>query len=290
MYGNLFCFACFFAVGTYLIVANLIGLPTLAATKAVVNIARQDKKQTQSIEAVIFQLSSKLVPYIKMDSYRKRRMAATLKSAGIAMTPEMYRARTYVSIALIGVCIIPCLLIFPLLSPVILFLTIMVFFKESRKADELLKEKREEIEYELPRFVATVAQELKASRDVLSILEFYKKSAGENFRSELEITIADMKSGNEETALTRFESRIGSAQLSDVIRGLISVKRGDNGAVYFEMLAHDFKQFEIQKLKLIAIKRPAKVRKYSFLMLACFLLVYLGVIGYQILSSFGSLF
>jgi len=290
MYGNLFCFACFFAVGTYLIVANLIGLPTLAATKAVVNIARQDKKQTQSIEAVIFQLSSKLVPYIKMDSYRKRRMAATLKSAGIAMTPEMYRARTYVSIALIGVCIIRCLLIFPLLSPVILFLTIMVFFKESRKADELLKEKREEIEYELPRFVATVAQELKASRDVLSILEFYKKSAGENFRSELEITIADMKSGNEETALTRFESRIGSAQLSDVIRGLISVKRGDNGAVYFEMLAHDFKQFEIQKLKLIAIKRPAKVRKYSFLMLACFLLVYLGVIGYQILSSFGSLF
>lgn len=38
---------------------------------------------------------------------------------------------------------------------------------------------------------------------------------------ELEITTADMKSGNLESALTRFETRIGSSMLSDVIRGLI---------------------------------------------------------------------
>lgn len=290
MYGILFGFACLFSIGIYLVSADLLGLPTLAATKAVVNIARQDKKQSQNLEAVLFRLSSKVAPFIHMDAYKKRKMEGILKSAGILLTPEMYLARAYVSTGLIALAVIPCLLFVPLISPVFVFLAIMVYFKETRSAEGIIKKKREDIEYELPRFVATVAQELKASRDVLNILDFYRKSAGESFRKELEITIADMKSGNEERALTRFESRIGSAQLSDVVRGLISVKHGDNGAVYFEMLAHDFKQLEIQRLKLIAMKRPGKVRKYSFMMLACFLLVYLGIIGYQILTSFGSLF
>ena len=86
------------------------------------------------------------------------------------------------------------------------------------------------------------------------------------------------------------EARIGSSMLSDVVRGLISVKRGDNGAMYFEMLNHDFKQVELQKLKLIAMKQPGKVKKYSFLMLGCFLLMYLGILGYAIINALGKMF
>ena len=109
-------------------------------------------------------------------------------------------------------------------------------------------------------------------------------------KRELEITIADMASGNEENALTRMESRIGSSMLSDVVRGLISVKRGDNGIMYFQMLSMTFKQLELQKLKLEAMKQPGKMRKYSFMLLGCFLLMYLGVLGYVVLEAFGELF
>ncbi len=42
-----------------------------------------------------------------------------------------------------------------------------------------------------------------------------------------------MKSGNYETALTRFETRIQSPMLSDVVRGLISVIRGGDDALVF---------------------------------------------------------
>ena len=49
-------------------------------------------------------------------------------------------------------------------------LAILLYFKESRKAEEKVTERREKIEGELPRFVATVEQELGASRDVLTIL------------------------------------------------------------------------------------------------------------------------
>ena len=78
--------------------------------------------------------------------------------------------------------------------------------------------------------------------------------------------------------------------LSDVVRGLIGVMRGDDSAVYFQMLAHDFKQMELQRLKKEAKKIPPKIRIFSFLMLLCFLMTYLAIIGYEILKSLGNMF
>ena len=278
------------AVGIYILLANILKLPRIAVTKAVLNVIRQDKKQTKILEVLVFDLSSKLANYIRLEEYKKRKLSSTLRSAGIKLTPETFIARAWVKTGLIATLLIPVMPIIPVLAPVIILLAITVFFRELRLADEILRQKREEIEYELPRFVSTISQALKASRDVTAILMSYQKSAGDSFRQELEITIADMKSGNEETALTRLEARIGSTMLSDVVRGLISVKRGDNGAMYFEMLNHDFKQVELQKLKLIAMKQPGKVKKYSFLMLGCFLLMYLGILGYAIINALGKMF
>ena len=278
------------AVGLYILLANILKLPRIAVTKAVLNVIRQDKKQTKILEVLVFDLSSKLANYIRLEEYKKRKLSSTLRSAGIKLTPETFIARAWVKTGLIAILLIPVMPIIPVLAPVIILLAITVFFRELRLADEILRQKREEIEYELPRFVSTISQALKASRDLTAILMSYQKSACDSFRQELEITITDMKSGNEETALTRLEARIGSTMLSDVVRGLISVKRGDNGAMYFEMLNHDFKQVELQKLKLIAMKQPGKVKKYSFLMLGCFLLMYLGILGYAIINALGKMF
>ena len=97
----------------------------------------------------------------------------------------------------------------------------------------------------------------------------------QEFGEELGVLVADMRSSSYEAALTRFEARLNSPMLSDVVRGLIGVLRGDNSVVYFQMLAHDFKQLELQKLKSEAQKIPPKIRVFSFLMLMCFLLTYL---------------
>ena len=171
-----------------------------------------------------------------------------------------------------------------------ILLGIMIYYKEIQKADEMLKEKREQIEEELYRFVSTITQELKNSRDVLSMLEHYKENAGAAFRKELDIVCADMRSSSYEAALTRFEARLNSPQLSDVVRGLIGVLRGDDGAVYFQMLTHDFKQTELQRLKAKAAKIPPKIRVYSFAMLMCFLATYFAIIIYEIIRSMGTLF
>ena len=169
-------------------------------------------------------------------------------------------------------------------------LAVLTWFKESRRADELVKARMELIEGELPRFVATIHQELAASRDVLRILENYKKHAGPDFGRELDVLTADMRSSSYEAALIRFEARMGSAIISDIVRGLIGILRGDDGRMYFQMLSHDLKALELQRLKAKAAKIPPKIRVFSFVMLMCFMMTYIVIIVYQIVNSLGSLF
>ena len=282
-------FGIFLGLGLFFLLANTLKIPYLRTSKAVMNTGRNDKKKSKSIEAILLGIAAKLGKIIPMDKYKKSRLESTLKSAGIKMTPETFTALAFVKAFCIALLAIPCSFIFPLVIPLVIILAVAVYFREIGKADEKMREKREAIEQELPRFVATVEQELKTSRDVLSIMENFKKHAGVHFAYELDVTCADMRSSSYEAALTRFEARIGSAQLSDVVRGLVSVIRGDDSAVYFKMLSHDFKLIELQRLKSQAQKIPPKIRVFSFGMLMLFLLTYLFVMGMQLIDSLGTM-
>ena len=279
-----------FAFGIYFIVADRLKIPYLKSSKAIMNMGRSDRKLTTAIEAVIMDLSIKLSRFIPMDRYKKNRLSATLKAAGISMTPECYQAHAILKALTVGLLIIPCLLIFPLMAIAVALLSVLVYFKEYQKADNQMQERRGEIETELLRFVSTMEQELKTSRDVLSILESFKKTTTPALADELGITCADMRSGGYEVALMRLEARVNSPQLSDVVRGLISVIRGDDGVMYFQMLAHDFKQMELRKLKALAQKIPGKIRIFSLIMLMCFLATFLIVIAVQVIQSLGVMF
>jgi len=283
-------FGLLFAVGLFFILAEVFKLPRLATGKAMLSATSQHKGKAKNLDVLIGSLSMKLAKHLPMDEYKKSRMKNTLKAAGMSQSPEEFMAFALVKALLVAIGVIPCLLVLPLLAPVLMFLAVMIYFKEIKKADEKLSAKREKIESELPRFVATITQELKASRDVLGILENFKKNAGEEFGNELDILTADMRSSSYEAALTRFEARINSPMLSDITRGLIGVLRGDEGGVYFQMLAHDMKQLELQRLKAQAMKIPPKIRVFSFIMLMCFLMTYMAIIVYEILRSLGGMF
>lgn len=283
-------FGMLLASGLFLILADVFKLPHLATNRAMITATREQKEKANNLEALLNGWAVVLAKYIPMNEYKKHRMKNTLQAAGMNQTPEEYMAFALLKSGLMGVGVILSLMIIPLLAPVLLFLTILIYFKEIKKADEKLSAKRAKIEFELPRFVATITQELKASRDVLGILENYKRNAGESFRYELDVLTADMRSGSYEAALTRFEARINSPMLSDITRGLISVLRGDDGAMYFHMLSHDMKQLELQRLKAKAMKIPPRIRVFSFLMLMCFVITYIVIIISEILRSLSGLF
>lgn len=286
-------FGVLLAGGLFFLAADILHLPTIATGKAMLAAGKATgcvAAKPKTTDAILKNAAVKLSKYIRMDEYKKSRMRNVLSAAGMEPEPELYTASAMVKAGAIGLGVIPSLMILPLLAPIILFLTVLIYFKEIRKADDALSEKREKIERELPRFSATVTQELKASRDVLSMLESFKKNAGEDFAAELDILTADMRSSSYEAALTRFEARFNSPMLSDITRGLIGVLRGDDSAVYFQMLSHDMKQLELQRLKAQAMKIPPKIRVFSFLMLMCFLMTYMAIIIYEIMHSLGGMF
>ena len=290
MKGLLFLFGGLLAYGLFLILADLLKLPYLRAAKAMLNAGRREKKAAKTLEAYLLSIAVRIAKHVPMDEYKRNRMRNILKAAGMNMTPEVYQAYASVKAGAVLLLAVPCSFFFPLLAPVVLFLSIMVYFKESRRADEKLAAKRESVERDLPRFVATIEQELKSSRDVLSMIENFKKNAGAALAGELDILAADMRSSSYEAALTRFEARLNSPMLSDVVRGLIGALRGDDSVLYFQMLSHDFKQIELQRLKKEAQKIPSKIRVLSFMMLLCFLFTYLAVIVLEIFKSLGGMF
>lgn len=283
-------FGALLAAGLFFIALDFLRLPSFAAQKAMLAAVKQTGAKPKNADALLQDATVRLSRYIHINEYKCSRMKNVLSAAGINMTPELFTASAIVKAAAVALGVIPSLIILPLLSSIVVFLAVLVYFKEIRKADEALSEKRSKIEQELPRFVATITQELKASRDVLSILEHFKKNAKVEFASELDILTADMRSSSYEAALTRFEARFNSPMLSDITRGLIGVLRGDDGGMYFQMLTHDMKQLELQRLKAQAMKIPPKIRVFSFLMLMCFLMTYMAIIAYEIITSLGGMF
>ena len=181
----LFLFGTALAAGLYFVLADLLKIPRLATERALISAGRKERSLVKSMETLILGWSLKLAPLIRLDAYKRRRLETKLTAAGLDMTPEVFTAYTVLKPCLILLGIIPCLLILPILTPLVVVLALLTYFKESRRADELCKARMELVEGELPRFVATIHQELAASRDVLRILENYKKHAGPDFAREL---------------------------------------------------------------------------------------------------------
>ena len=280
----------FFAVGIGYILADLLKVPSMKATKAASNLGRKGDKKTSTIEIYLKEFSLKLADKLKMNEYKRAQLEADLKTAGMDMTPEQYTANAIVKALAIGILAIPAFLIIKILGLFIVFVAVVVYFSESKKVTKMIAEKRKKIEYELPRLVGSIEKTLKHRKDIIFALESFKDTTCPELKEELEITIADMRSGNGEAALTRLESRVGSTMMSDVTRGLIGVFRGNNMSVYWSTTAMKFSDIQRQNLKSQANAVLRKVRKLSMALLFCFILIYVAVLGQVLLTSMGTLF
>lgn len=282
--------AIFVSLGIGLILADIYRIPKQSVSKAITNLGKKQKKNVSQLELWQSDLANFIANKIRLNEYKRLQLKVDLESADMKETPEQYVTNAIVKALFIGVFAVPFLFFTPLLSLVIVLIAVYIYFGEYKKAGSIIKEKRKRIEYELPRLVANIDKKLVHSRDVLGILENYKDSAGDDLRKELEITVADMRSGNYEVALTRLESRVGSSMMSDITRGLISVVRGDKTDVYWGNLVMKFSDYQRNLLKTEAAKAPKRVRKLSMVMLICFMAIYVVVIGQVLITSLGGLF
>ena len=284
------CVGVLMGIGLFMILADRFRIPYMRTSKAVNNLAKQQKEKTSSIDVWLSSFASFIARKLRLNEYKKGQLESDLRTAQMDITPEMFMANAIVRSLIIGVFAIPVLFIFPILSPVIILLAFILYRMNMKGISNRIKKKRARIEYELPRFVFKIEKSLMHSKDVIEMIESFAKNAGPEIKHELDITAADMHSGNTEVAITRLEARVGSPLMSDVCRGLISINRGDVNTAYWNSLSMKFADFQRQHLKLEAEKIPKKVKRLSMCLLFCFMLIYVVVILVQIVSSIGVLF
>lgn len=280
-----------FGFAAYNLSCAFVDVPTSKTSRMMMMAKKQQgTKNEKLLDVYITRIAGLLAPYLRLDKLKRNKLRSTLKIAGLELTPEIYTARAWVTAGAVGLSSIPMLFLMPLMVPILIGLAVALWFSTYYAAFDFVKKRRKLIEAEIPRFALTIGQNLENDRDVLKILTSYRRVAGRDFGAELDQTIADMRTGNYENALIHFETRIGSPMLSDVIRGLVGVLRGDDQRMYFKMICFDMRQIEQNNLKKEAAKRPKKIQRYSMMMLICIMIIYLVVLCTEVLSSLGAFF
>ena len=281
----------FFAFAVYNLSTAFADIPTSRTSKMMMLAKKQrGTKNEQLLDVYLTKVAKLFAPYLRLDRLKRNKLQAALTIAGLELTPEVYTARAWVTAGAVGFCALPMAFLMPFFVPVLIGTAVALWFSTYYAAFDFVKKRRKLIEAEIPRFALTIGQNLENDRDVLKILTSYRRVAGRDFAAELDQTIADMKTGNYENALLRFETRIGSPMLSDVVRGLVGVLRGDDQRMYFKMICFDMRQIEQNNLKKEAAKRPKKIQRYSMMMLICIMIIYLVVLCTEVLSSLGAFF
>jgi len=273
-YLLLFLVGFFLALGIFNFTLLILNAPTRKTVKTINNLAKK-KSSTNSKKAYnhTIDLISKT---IYLSPTKTKNMERELANANINLNPKIFLAQAFISSCkfLIPIPIFLILFsvfkntgifayIFLLLSVVLVILFIKYFLQGKKSYIKIMDIKRRNIEKDLPKLVYAINNELQHTHDALSILEKHKHSMNDTFEKELNITIADMRTGNYETALQRLESRISSSTLSEVVRGLIEMIKGNDTKVYWDTLAFRLDEFQKQELRREANKIPNKVQKLS---------------------------
>lgn len=276
--------------GLFQLLTNTFKVPSRREIKTIMAVGKKKKEKPSFLNVAFFKGSHEIEKHLTLNPYKKQKMKAILESLGINKTPEVIYATALMKAGLCLLCAVVIGFLIPLVSIAFVILAILIYFKELDAPTSLIMGRREEINRELPRFVGTIEQELKSRRDILGILTDYRKNAGTAFGEELDITVADMKTSNYENALTRMETRIGTSGMSDIMRGLIAVLRGDDVKQYFETLNREMRKLEINQLTLEMLKRPQKSKKYTVMLLIGFISSFFVIIGYQIFTTLPKIF
>ena len=278
-------------VACYNFICAGVDVPTGQTSKMMMLAGRRSGTRKENLSDVyIVKVADVFAKYISMDALKRSQLQNALDIAHVEMTPELYVATAIARALLIILLTIPMWFISPLFFLFSVALGCLIGFMRYQEVLDFVKKRRRMIEREIPRFTSAVAQNLEIDRDILRMFIAYRRVADKEFGAELDQTIADMKTGNYENALLKMEKRINSPLMSDVIRGLIGVLRGDDQRVYFKMLTFDMRQLEQNNLKKEAMKRPQAMQKYCMFMMFCILLIYGVVLVTEVIANVGILF
>lgn len=278
----------FLSFGFYTLVKQFITLPSNITKKAMQRFKRKQSIGEQFYTTVTYPLTKIISKFIYIDDYRSKKLAKDLERAGISLTPKEYYAKAYVTS---GLTILSAFLFIPLGLPIItmgmMMLGIILYFKERQAVSDKLKKINGHILEELPRFVRTYNNSLKSSKDILRFMEKYRKIAGDEFKYDLDILITELKTGNTEEALQRFDNRVNIPQLSTFVSGVIGTSKGIDQETFFYLMEQDMKILARENIKREISKRPGKIKKATIAVGMMLFILYLYPIFTDLKNGLG---
>lgn len=230
-------------------------------------------------------LAEHIAPVIRLTAQQQKQYTKMLQAQGKRQSPEMFLAQQ----AALVLILFAVGLLLAFRSPVmpVLFGACggIFFFNSVQKLKKQYAQYQTEVEMDLPKLCSVINSRLSSTKNVQSILTSFLPIASPAMREEIKLTLNDMKTGSQEIALLRMESRLGSPKVSDVVRGLISVLNGDNQEAYFQSKQGQFNNDYLTVRRKEIAQRPMKLMIPETMAFLFFFIMILYPIGASIMSS-----
>ena len=227
-----------------------------------------------------------LAGFIVINGEKRKKLASALERAGMNTSVERYYAEALLISSVFCLCSAPFFYAgFGVAAFGTLALGVAVFFQKIGDVDVKLKRIRQEIIDELPRFISVINYSLSTTRDLVKILEKYLSICKPALKPDLQLLVAEMKSGNYSEALKRFDIRIGIPQLSAFVSGLIDTDRGIDQRTFFYLMEENMNALFIENKKKEIAKRPKKIRKAVISVGVCLFALYIVPIAVQLVDG-----
>ncbi len=184
-----------------------------------------------------------------------------LRKAGLSDTTREYTAKKYLVILFAALLAGLCILAKFYIGTIFVALLAAFFMLKLRDSiDDKIKAKDLEISSEMPGFVRTICRNLQSDRDLVRVLQSYRKVAGSTLGAELDILLAEMQSGNFQTALSHFENRIGTADAFRLCSALRDMSMGIDQTATLSYLADSMAVQAKENIRKDLSLRPSKMR------------------------------
>lgn len=271
-----------FAFGLYMILASVFHFPPL---KAILQIYKHAGVKVSLKEQIIFPLARKCEKFVHLSPRKKRLLDAQLKDAQLPYTPEFYVASVFINAAIMFVAGLFFLPVFPLAVPIITVFAVILFFQGYGEILKKAEKKRKSVEAEIPRLTSAINQSQNRRQDLYIVLQNYRQIASKPLRKELDKLLSDMRTGNRVLALTKFESRMNSTMVSDLVKGLIGIEMGEDMQAYLISTEMHMNDLEVASLEQEAEKRPGILSAASWLLLLSMIILYVAIFFAPVVQS-----
>lgn len=276
-------------IGTYAFLAFVFALPSKSAASAIKDVFADDKPGLE-FSGMLDNMAYGVAKHIKIPQSWLKNLSKTLNGAQINMPADVYVMRALIQAPIIIILSLLCSIFFKPLVYAAIIIPFFLVYSEIKKAEKLMQKHRDSINAEIPDFVSTLANELEHNHDIVRIMSAYIETAGPALAHELRITISDMKTSDHISAIQRLADRVNTDSMKDVCRSLIGIQRGNFETDYFKTLYNRLKEEEMQRLKEAAQKNIPKLSVCMFIQLAGILVLFLGIMIADLLSTTTILF